>query len=99
MLVVLKAIFILELLNRLVIFLTAGPKKVKGTHFWFGSVASGSSVCFLWVSFFFRLCITFSGKPLLMAMAIYNQNKMKEDLILEKINNIDKHLQFKMTTE
>ena len=29
-LVVLKAIFILGLLNRLVIFLTAGPKKVKG---------------------------------------------------------------------
>ena len=32
-------------------------------------------------------------------LIIYNQNKIKEDKILEKINNIDKHLQFKMTTE
>ena len=32
-------------------------------------------------------------------LIIYNQNKIKEDQILVKINNIDKHLQFKMTTE
>jgi len=51
-LVVLKAIFILEFLNRFVIFLTAGPKKVKGTHFWFGSVAIGPSVCFFFGSVF-----------------------------------------------
>jgi len=30
---------------------------------------------------------------------IYNQNKIKEDQILLKINGIDKNLQFKMTTE
>ena len=32
-------------------------------------------------------------------LIIYNQNKIKEDQILVKINNIDEHLQFKMTTE
>ena len=32
-------------------------------------------------------------------LIIYNQNKIKEDQILVKINNIDEHLQFKMTIE
>jgi len=46
-LVVLKAIFTLEPLNRLVILLTAGPKKVKVNHFWLDFVAIDLGVCFL----------------------------------------------------
>jgi len=64
-LVVLKAIFMLEPLNRLVVLLTAGPKKVKGTRFWLDIVAIDLGVCFLRVSLFLRLYMMLSGKPLL----------------------------------